>query len=142
MQKIIQPAGWARPKGYANGVLASGRLLFVGGQVGWNSQEKFESDDLVDQCRQALSNVVDDWYPATLAGPRGRTGAELAAILRAAGVEPTAAGSNILDTCRAARAAANPGDRIIALGSFHTVAPVLAARPWFFDIPPPHSREA
>lgn len=59
MHKIIQPAGWARPKGYANGVLASGRLLFVGGQVGWNSQEKFESDDLVDQCRQALSNVVE-----------------------------------------------------------------------------------
>lgn len=91
---------------------------------------------------QALSDVVDDWYPVTLAGPRGRTGAELAAILRAAGVEPTAAGNNILDACRAARAAANPGDRIIALGSFHTVAPVLAARPWFFDIPPPHSREA
>jgi enamine deaminase RidA (YjgF/YER057c/UK114 family) len=55
---IIQPAGWAPPKGYANGVLATGRQLFVGGQIGWNAQCQFESDDLVDQVRQALRNCL------------------------------------------------------------------------------------
>jgi enamine deaminase RidA (YjgF/YER057c/UK114 family) len=55
---IIQPEGWAPPKGYANGVLASGRQLFVGGQIGWNAQGQFESDDLVDQVRQALRNCL------------------------------------------------------------------------------------
>lgn len=54
----IQPEGWAPPKGYANGVLASGRQLFVGGQIGWNAQCQFESDDLVDQVRQALRNCL------------------------------------------------------------------------------------
>jgi enamine deaminase RidA (YjgF/YER057c/UK114 family) len=55
---IVQPAGWASPKGYANGVLASGRQLFVGGQIGWNAQCQFDSDDLVDQVRQALCNCL------------------------------------------------------------------------------------
>ena len=55
---IVQPEGWAPPKGYANGVLASGRQLFVGGQIGWNAQCQFESDDLVDQVRQALRNCL------------------------------------------------------------------------------------
>jgi len=55
---IVQPAGWAFPKGYANGVLASGRQLFVGGQIGWNAQCQFDSDDLVDQVRQALCNCL------------------------------------------------------------------------------------
>ncbi|MFZ9370339.1 MAG: RidA family protein [Limnohabitans sp.] len=55
---IVQPAGWASPKGYANGVLASGRQLFVGGQIGWNAQCQFDSDDLVDQVRQALRNCL------------------------------------------------------------------------------------
>ena len=55
---IIQPDGWAPPKGYANGVLASGRQLFVGGQIGWKAQAQFESDDLVDQVRQALRNCL------------------------------------------------------------------------------------
>lgn len=54
----IQPEGWAPPKGYANGVLASGRQLFVGGQIGWNAHGQFESDDLVDQVRQALRNCL------------------------------------------------------------------------------------
>jgi enamine deaminase RidA (YjgF/YER057c/UK114 family) len=54
----VQPAGWASPKGYANGVLASGRQLFVGGQIGWNAQCQFDSDDLVDQVRQALRNCL------------------------------------------------------------------------------------
>ncbi|NBO88152.1 MAG: RidA family protein [Betaproteobacteria bacterium] len=55
---MVQPAGWASPKGYANGVLASGRQLFVGGQIGWNAQCQFDSDDLVDQVRQALRNCL------------------------------------------------------------------------------------
>ncbi len=56
---ILQPAGWAKPKGYANGVAAQGRLVFVGGQIGWNGQNQFETDDLVGQVRQTLQNVVD-----------------------------------------------------------------------------------
>ena len=56
---ILQPAGWAKPKGYANGVAAQGRLVFVGGQIGWNGQSQFETDDLVGQVRQTLQNVVD-----------------------------------------------------------------------------------
>jgi len=55
----LQPAGWAKPKGYANGVAAQGRFVFVGGQIGWNGQGQFETDDLVGQVRQTLQNVVD-----------------------------------------------------------------------------------
>ena len=54
----LQPAGWAEPKGYANGVAVSGRQVFVAGQIGWNASCQFDSDDLVDQVRQALANVV------------------------------------------------------------------------------------
>ena len=54
---VLQPAGWAAPKGYANGVAASGLQVFVAGQIGWNAQCAFESDDLVDQVRLALVNV-------------------------------------------------------------------------------------
>ena len=54
---VLQPEGWAAPRGYANGVVASGRLVFVAGQIGWNAQSQFESDDLVAQTRQALLNV-------------------------------------------------------------------------------------
>ena len=57
MHTILQPEGWAKPIGYANGVAARGRLVFVGGQVGWNGQCQFESDDFVDQVRQALINI-------------------------------------------------------------------------------------
>ena len=56
-KQLLQPAGWAAPKGYANGVAASGRTVFVAGQIGWNGDSVFESDDLVDQVRQALLNV-------------------------------------------------------------------------------------
>ena len=56
--KILQPSGWASPRGYVNGVAARGTTVFVGGQVGWNAQQQFESDDFVAQARQALSNVV------------------------------------------------------------------------------------
>ena len=54
----LQPKGWAEPKGYANGVAASGRQVFVAGQIGWNAACVFESDDLVAQARQALANIV------------------------------------------------------------------------------------
>ncbi len=56
---ILQPAGWAKPKGYANGVMAQGRLVFVGGQIGWNGQNQFEAHDLVSQVRQTLQNIVE-----------------------------------------------------------------------------------
>ncbi|SMC47476.1 RidA family protein [Rhizobium sp. RU36D] len=58
MHKVLQPEGWAKPIGYANGVEAKGRQVYVGGQIGWNEQCKFESDDFVDQVRQTLKNVV------------------------------------------------------------------------------------
>jgi enamine deaminase RidA (YjgF/YER057c/UK114 family) len=55
--KILQPPGWAAPSGYANGVAASGRLVFVAGQIGWNARCEFETDDLVGQIRQSLANI-------------------------------------------------------------------------------------
>ena len=58
MPDILQPEGWAKPKGYANGVAASGQHIFVAGQIGWNRDCVFESDDLAQQTRQALENVV------------------------------------------------------------------------------------
>ena len=57
MIKLLQPPGWKAPRGYANGVLARGALIFVGGQIGWNEQQQFESDDFIAQTRQALLNV-------------------------------------------------------------------------------------
>ena len=56
--KKLQPPGWAEPRGYANGVLARGALIFVGGQIGWNASQEFESDDFIAQTRQALINVA------------------------------------------------------------------------------------
>ncbi len=56
-KQVLQPADWAKPKGYANGVAAHGRLVFVAGQIGWNGQCQFESDDFVDQVRQTLLNI-------------------------------------------------------------------------------------
>ena len=55
---ILQPPGWQRPRGYANGVVARGRQIFVAGQVGWNEQEIFTNQDLVAQIEQALRNVL------------------------------------------------------------------------------------
>jgi enamine deaminase RidA (YjgF/YER057c/UK114 family) len=57
--KVILPEGWPRPKGYSNGVLASGRMLFIAGMVGWDAQGQFHSDDFAVQVRQALQNVAD-----------------------------------------------------------------------------------
>lgn len=56
--KTILPEGWPRPKGYANGIVAEGKLLFIAGQIGWNEREEFESDDFVAQVEQALKNIV------------------------------------------------------------------------------------
>ncbi|MES2945564.1 MAG: RidA family protein [Pseudomonadota bacterium] len=58
MMKLLQPVGWAEPKGYANGVIARGAMIFVGGQIGWNAQQQFESDDFIAQTRQALQNIL------------------------------------------------------------------------------------
>ena len=58
MSQILQPSGWAAPVGYANGIVASGRQVFIAGQVGWNSQQQFESDDFVSQTEQTLKNIV------------------------------------------------------------------------------------
>jgi enamine deaminase RidA (YjgF/YER057c/UK114 family) len=55
--KKLQPPDWAEPRGYANGVMARGALIFVGGQIGWNHAQQFESDDFIAQTRQALLNI-------------------------------------------------------------------------------------
>ncbi|HEX4884685.1 MAG TPA: RidA family protein [Casimicrobiaceae bacterium] len=67
MQTLL-PDGWAKPVGYANGIAVdAGRLVFVAGQVGWDAQQRFASDDIVAQFDQALANVV-----AVLAQAGGR----------------------------------------------------------------------
>jgi len=54
----VHPEGWAKPKGYANGILASGKALFIGGQIGWNGAQVFETDDFIGQMEQALRNIL------------------------------------------------------------------------------------
>jgi enamine deaminase RidA (YjgF/YER057c/UK114 family) len=56
--ETLQPAEWPRPKGYANGVAARGRMIFISGQIGWDAQGQFGSDNLTGQVRQALRNIV------------------------------------------------------------------------------------
>jgi enamine deaminase RidA (YjgF/YER057c/UK114 family) len=58
LPKTLQPTGWAKPAGYANGVSARGRVIHVAGQIGWNKDSMFETDDFVGQVRQSLQNVV------------------------------------------------------------------------------------
>lgn len=58
IHQLLHPTHWKPAVGYANGILASGRTLFVGGQIGWNAAQQFESDDFVVQVHQALSNIV------------------------------------------------------------------------------------
>jgi len=65
--EVLQPPGWAAPRGYANGIAARGRMVFVGGQIGWNAEQHFEATDFVGQARQALANIV-----AVLAAAGGR----------------------------------------------------------------------
>jgi enamine deaminase RidA (YjgF/YER057c/UK114 family) len=59
MHKIIQPDGWKPARGYANGVLAEGARLYVGGQIGWNKDQVFESRDFIGQMEQALKNILE-----------------------------------------------------------------------------------
>lgn len=73
----------------------------------------------------SLREVVDAWWCASLDGSRGRTGTELAALVRAAVSSPVVAADNVEAACAAALAAAGPGDRIVVFGSFHTVGPAL-----------------
>lgn len=56
--QVIQPKNWPKPKGYANGIVATGRMLFLGGQVGWDETETMVSSDFVKQVKQALQNIV------------------------------------------------------------------------------------
>lgn len=57
--EFLNPASWKPARGYSNGVAASGRMLFLGGMIGWNGQQEFESDDFIDQVAQALRNIVE-----------------------------------------------------------------------------------
>ncbi|HET9734922.1 MAG TPA: RidA family protein [Burkholderiales bacterium] len=65
--RVLLPQGWAPPIGYANGIEAQGRIVFVAGQVGWDAQQKFHSEELAPQFEQALKNVL-----AVLAEAGGR----------------------------------------------------------------------
>ncbi|MDH5540463.1 MAG: RidA family protein [Rhizobacter sp.] len=56
--QVLLPPGWPRPRGYSNGVAATGRMVFVAGMVGWDAQGRFGSETLAGQARQALENVV------------------------------------------------------------------------------------
>jgi enamine deaminase RidA (YjgF/YER057c/UK114 family) len=56
--ELLHPRNWKSTKGYANGVAAEGRMVFVAGQIGWNADQQFETTDFVAQVRQALANVV------------------------------------------------------------------------------------
>lgn len=55
----LHPEGWKAAKGYANGMVAEGKAIYVGGQIGWNGDQVFESDDFIEQMKQALRNIVD-----------------------------------------------------------------------------------
>jgi enamine deaminase RidA (YjgF/YER057c/UK114 family) len=57
--QVLLPPGWPRPKGYANGVMARGRQIFVAGMIGWDAHGVFHTDDMAGQVRQALQNIVD-----------------------------------------------------------------------------------
>jgi enamine deaminase RidA (YjgF/YER057c/UK114 family) len=59
MNQAVLPEGWPRPKGYANGVVASGRQLYIAGMIGWDANAQFHSDDFAAQAWQALKNVAD-----------------------------------------------------------------------------------
>ena len=73
MHNILLPAGWPRPKGYANGVHAQGQsIIFCGGQIGWTENQRFECLDFVGQVRQALKNILSVLETAG-AGPEHMT---------------------------------------------------------------------
>lgn len=56
--QLLHPRAWKAPKGFANGIAAEGRLVFLAGQVGWDAEQIFQSEDFVGQTRQALANIV------------------------------------------------------------------------------------
>ena len=56
--KVIQPEGWAAAKGYANGILTKDGTLYVGGQIGWTAEQRFESHDFIGQMEQCLRNIM------------------------------------------------------------------------------------
>lgn len=56
--RILQPDGWARPKGYSNGISARGRTIVLAGQIGWDAEQRLVGSDLVTQAKQALRNIV------------------------------------------------------------------------------------
>ena len=58
MHEILHPEGWKKASGYANGIAAEGKTIFTGGQIGWNADQQFESDDFVAQLEQTLLNIV------------------------------------------------------------------------------------
>ena len=58
MKRPLLPAGWPKPRGYANGVAAHGTQIFIAGQIGWDEEGQFRSDGFADQARQALANIV------------------------------------------------------------------------------------
>ncbi|MCF6215389.1 MAG: RidA family protein [Emcibacter sp.] len=95
MQHIL-PGDWPRPKGYSNGIIAEGKIFFLAGVVGWNEQEIFTSDDILDQFHQALLNIRSilnaggsgpehitrmTWYVTDMEGYRNRL-AEFGAIYK------------------------------------------------------------
>ena len=57
--EIIQPEGWAKAKGYANGIKATDGTIYTGGQIGWNAEQKFECHDFPGQMEQTLRNILD-----------------------------------------------------------------------------------
>jgi enamine deaminase RidA (YjgF/YER057c/UK114 family) len=57
--QFLHPRGWKQPRGFANGIVAEGRMVFLAGQIGWNVQQQFDSHDFVAQARQALANIVE-----------------------------------------------------------------------------------
>ncbi len=67
MMQILQPPGWARPKGFANGICAQGNLVFIAGQVGWTGSGEWQARDFAGQFRQALANIL-----AVLAEAKGK----------------------------------------------------------------------
>jgi enamine deaminase RidA (YjgF/YER057c/UK114 family) len=58
VHEFLHPRSWKQPKGFANGIVAEGRMVSLAGQIGWNAEQKFESVDFVEQARQALTNIV------------------------------------------------------------------------------------
>ncbi|BFM09008.1 RidA family protein [Halioxenophilus aromaticivorans] len=56
--QFLQPENWPKPKGYSNGIVAQGKTIFIGGQIGWDENEEFQSDDFVEQVRQTLTNTL------------------------------------------------------------------------------------